>query len=240
MKIGALASGGGTNLQAIIDACNNGYIEDSSVDIVISDKKEAYALERAKSSKIFSLFLDPPQFLKFKKGMNIEDIMNDPMRREYDRKIMKELKRRNIEVLCLAGYMLFVTPEILNEIPTINIHPAVLPSFKGLHGVKDALEYGVKVIGCTTHFADDKADHGPIILQATTPILPGENSEDLIKRNLKREYLIYPETLRLFKNELLKVNGRKVITTWDDKHFDFQQHLLKLWRRDINDYYNSR
>ena len=172
MKIGVLASGGGTNLQAIIDACQTGYIPSSNVEIIISNKKEAFALERGKNNNIYSLFLKTPEFIKYKRGMDIEDIMNDSLRREYDIEIVKELKKRNVEILCLAGYMLFVTPEILDEFITINIHPAILPSFKGLHGVKDASIYGVKVIGCTTHFVDNKEDHGPIILQATTPVLP--------------------------------------------------------------------
>jgi phosphoribosylglycinamide formyltransferase-1 len=240
MKIGILASGGGSNLQAIIDACQTDYIPTSKVEIVISNKREAFALERAKNNSISPLFLETPDFIKYKRGMNIEDIMNDSLRREYDHKIVKELKKRNVDILCLAGYMLFVTPVILDEFITINIHPAILPSFKGLHGVKNASNYGVKVIGCTTHLVDNKEDHGPVILQATTPVLPHETLEDLTKRNLKREHLIYPETLRLYKKKLLNINGRKVYVTWDNMHFKFQQHLLKLWRTDINDYYNSR
>ncbi len=240
MKIGVLASGSGTNLQAIIDACQTGYVPASKVEIVISNKKEAFALERAKRNSISSLYLEAPDFVKYKRGMNIKDIMNDSLRMEYDYEIVRELKKKNIDILCLAGYMLFVTPKILEEFTTINIHPAILPSFKGLHGVRDALNYGVKVIGCTTHFVDDKEDHGPVILQATTPILPDEALEDLSKRNLKREYLIYPETLRLYKKKLININGRNVNVTWDIEHFKFQERLLELWRTDIDDYYNSR
>lgn len=240
MRIGILASGSGTNLQAIIEACETGYIPTSNVEIVLSNKKNAFALERARNNKISSVFLETPAFIKLKKGMNIENIMNDPMRREYDHEIVQELKERNVDVLCLAGYMLFVTPVILNEFSTINIHPAILPSFKGLYGLNDAVNYGVKIIGSTTHFVDDKEDHGPVILQATTPILPSEDLEKLSKRNLKREYLIYPETLRLYKKKLLSLNGRKVDIVWDEEHFKFQQRLLELWRNDINDYYNSR
>ncbi|MFX1423999.1 MAG: phosphoribosylglycinamide formyltransferase [Promethearchaeota archaeon] len=240
MKIGVLASGSGTNLQAIIDACKTGYIPNSNVEIVISNKNNSYSLERAKNNGILSLFLEPPSFIKFKRGMKIEDIMNDSLRREYDHKIMYELKKRDVEILCLAGYMLFVTPVILDEFTAINIHPAILPSFKGLHGIPDALNYGVKVIGCTTHFVDDKEDHGPIILQASTPVLPSEPLGNLSERNLKREYLIFAETLRLYKKKLLNLNGRKVEILWDEEHFNFHYRLLELWRKDINDYHNSR
>lgn len=243
MRIGVLASGGGSNLQSIIDSCESGYVPDSQVVLVLSNKQKAYALERAENQDIETRFLKQPDgFLKYKRGMNIEDIMNDPLRRKYDRQIIDELKKMDVEVVCLAGYLLFVTTKLLDEFPlaVINIHPAVLPSFKGLHGVKDAWEYGVKVIGCTTHFVDNKEDHGPIILQASTLVLPHETSESLSKRNLKREHLIYSETLRLYQKGSLKVNGRKVEIKWDETHFDFHQQLLELWRIDINDYYNSR
>jgi phosphoribosylglycinamide formyltransferase-1 len=172
--------------------------------------------------------------------MKIENLMNDPLRREYDHKIVHELKKRDVDILCLAGYMFLVTPVILDEFTTINIHPAILPAFKGLHGILDALNYGVKVIGCTTHFVDNKEDHGPIILQASTPVLPSEPLNDLSKRNLKREYLIFTETLRLYKKKLLILNGRKVEILFDEEHFNFHHRLLELWRKDIDDYYNSR
>ncbi|MFX0173993.1 MAG: phosphoribosylglycinamide formyltransferase [Candidatus Hodarchaeota archaeon] len=243
MRIGVLASGSGSNLQSIIDSCISGYIPDSQVVLVLSNKQNAFALERAKSHNIEARFLNPPDgFLKFKRGMNIEDIMNDPLRRKYDQQIIDEFKKKEVDVVCLAGYLLFVTPKFLDEFPNavINIHPAVLPSFKGQHGIRDAWEYGVKVIGCTTHFVDDKEDHGPIILQVSSVVLPHETSESLSKRNLKREHLIYPETLRLYQKGSLKVNGRKVEIKWDEAHFNFHQQLLELWRNDIDDYYNSR
>ncbi|MHA2247535.1 MAG: phosphoribosylglycinamide formyltransferase [Candidatus Hodarchaeales archaeon] len=206
----------------------------------MSNKNNSYALERAKNNGISSLFLETPSFIKFKRGMKIENLMNDPLRREYDHKIVHELKKRDVDILCLAGYMFLVTPVILDEFTTINIHPAILPAFKGLHGILDALNYGVKVIGCTTHFVDNKEDHGPIILQASTPVLPSEPLNDLSKRNLKREYLIFTETLRLYKKKLLILNGRKVEILFDEEHFNFHHRLLELWRKDIDDYYNSR
>ncbi|MFX1515413.1 MAG: phosphoribosylglycinamide formyltransferase [Promethearchaeota archaeon] len=243
MRIGVIASGGGSNLQSIIDSCESGYIPDSQIVLVLSNKRSAYALERAENHNIEARFLKPPDGIsKYKKGMNIVDIMNDPLRRKYDQQIINELQKKDVDVICLAGYLLFVTPKLIDEYPraVINIHPAVLPSFKGLHGIKDAWDYGVKVVGCTTHFVDDKEDHGPIILQAQTLVLPYEISESLTKRNLKREHLIYPETLRLYQKGSLKVNGRKVEIKWDEKHFNFHQQLLDLWRNDIDDYYNSR
>ena len=241
MNIGVLASGGGTNFQSIIDSCESGYIPESQLVVAISNKEDAFALQRAEKHGIDSIYLEPPDGMKiYKKGMAIEEIMNDPFRKAYDRKIAIKLSIKKVDVVCLAGYMLFVTPELLDKYDLINIHPALLPSFKGMHGVNDAWNYGTKVIGCTTHFVDDKEDHGPIILQATTPVFPNSTPQILAERNLKREHVIYPESIRLYQQGLLKVNGRSVEITWDKRHFEFHRKVFSLWSSEINDYNNSR
>ncbi|MFW9777996.1 MAG: phosphoribosylglycinamide formyltransferase [Candidatus Heimdallarchaeota archaeon] len=241
MKIGVLASGGGSNLQSIINACQHDYIPESKVTLVISNKKDAYALERARKHNIESIWIRPPlNMKKLQKGGDLDEILADPVRQEYDSQIKKTLLDFHIDVLCMAGYMLFVTPILLDNWDVINIHPALLPAFAGMHGVQDAWDYGTRVIGCTTHFADNKMDHGPIILQATTPVFPGEDPKVLGDRNLRREHLIYPESLRLYQQGLLKRKGRKVTIEWDEAHYWFHQQLLELWRNDFHDYYNSR
>ncbi|MFW9854340.1 MAG: phosphoribosylglycinamide formyltransferase [Candidatus Thorarchaeota archaeon] len=241
MKIGVLASGGGSNLQSIINACESDYIPDSRVELVISNKKDAYALERAKKHEIESMWLKPPLGMKkFQKGGNLAEILADPVRQKYDTQIKKALLDLHIDVLCMAGYMLFATPILLDNWDIINIHPALLPAFPGMHGVQDAWDYGTQVIGCTTHFADQKMDHGAIILQATTPVFPGEDPKALADRNLRREHLIYPESLRLYQQGLLTRKGRRITIEWDETHYLFHQELLELWRNDFHDYYNSR
>lgn len=240
MKIGVLASGSGSNLQSIIDSCNSGYIPNSSVELVISNNEKAFALTRASNHGIKSNYIHPPDFIKYKKGMNIDEIMNDPLRREYDKLLVENFSNVNVEVICLAGYMLFVTPALLDKFTIINIHPSILPSFKGLHGIRDAINYGANVVGCTTHFVDNDEDTGPIILQATTPIFTGMSTEEISLLNLKREHIIFAETLRLYCKNLLRVKGRQVEIIWDKEHFEYQNKLLYLWKSDIDDYNNRR
>lgn len=234
MRIGVLASGGGTNLQSIID---NSEKYSWKVGIVISNNEDAYALERARRQGIKSVYLETPEnMLKYKPGTDIEEIMKDPARRDYDILISELLDQHKIKVVALAGYMLFVTPELINNHDIINIHPALLPSFKGLHGVRDTYNYAVRITGCTTHFVDDKEDHGPIILQAFTPVFPYDTEESLIKRNLKREHLLYPETLRLY-GKGVEIKDRRVLYEVDDEHVEFQNKLLEMFRGDFGDYY---
>lgn len=197
MNIAVLCSGSGTNLQAIIDSVKSGYIP-AKIALVVSDNKDAYALTRAKSAGIETLVLNSKDF---------------KTREEFDKEIIKNLKKRNVELVVLAGFMRLMSPYFIKEYKNrvINIHPALLPSFKGTHGIKDALDYGVKVTGPTVHFVDEKLDHGPIILQRAVEVKDADTEETLLGRVHKEEYKIYPEAIKLFVEGRLKIEGRKVI-----------------------------
>jgi len=195
-RIAVLVSGRGSNLMAIIDAAERGEIR-SKIELVISDNKEAYALTRAKEHGIRTLFIDPKEF---------------KTREDYDRQIVKHLKEHQIELVCLAGYMLLVTPYFVQEYKNriMNIHPALLPAFPGLDVQRKAIEYGVKVTGCTVHFVDEGCDTGPIIIQRAVPVLEDDTPETLSARILKEEHNIYKEAIRLFEEGRLVVEGRRV------------------------------
>ncbi|UCF49206.1 MAG: phosphoribosylglycinamide formyltransferase [Thermoplasmatales archaeon] len=207
LRVGVLASGGGTDLQSIIDASEKEMI-DAEVAVVISDNKDAFALIRAKKHKIDAYFINP-------KGKEKED---------FDKEIDKILEENNIELVVGAGYMRILSSCFVKKWygKLINIHPALLPSFKGTTGQQDALDYGVKLSGCTTHFMDEKMDHGPIILQAAVKIISGDNKDKLAHRILEVEHQILPRTIDLFAQDRLKIDGRKVTIkkgdSWKDKY----------------------
>ena len=194
LRVGVLASGGGTDLQSIIDASEKGMI-DADV-VVISDNKDAYALKRAEKHGIRAFFVNP-------KGRD---------EGEHEKEINTILKDNNINLLVGAGYMRLLSPSFVKKWygKLINIHPALLPSFKGTNGQGDALDYGVKISGCTTHFMDEETDHGPIILQAAVKVLPGDDRDKLAARILEVEHQILPRTVQLFAEGRLKIEGRKV------------------------------
>lgn len=194
--VGVLASGSGTNLQAIIDAAEAGKIA-ARVAVVISDKKDAYALTRAKKHKITHFFVDLSSF---------------PSRAEYDRHLISLLREHKVDLVVLAGYMLLVGPEFVRAFPhrIMNIHPALLPSFPGTHGVADALKYGVKISGVTVHFVDEELDTGPIILQEAVSVLDDDTEETLHQRIHQVEYKLYPLAIKLFAEGKLRVEGRRV------------------------------
>jgi len=193
LKLGVLASGRGTNLQAIIDACKEKKIN-AEVSIVISDNKEAYALERARKNKIDAFYVDASD------------------KRKHEEKMDELLQSYGIELVIGAGYMRILSPWFIerwrNKI--INIHPALLPSFKGIDAQRQALDYGVKIAGCTTHFMDEKPDHGPIILQAAVKVLPNDDRDSLAARILKVEHQILPRSIDLYEQNRLVIEGRKV------------------------------
>ena len=207
LRVGVLASGGGTDLQSIIDASEKDMI-DAKVVAVVSDKKDAYALERARKHGIKAFFVDP-------NGKNIG---------EHEGEINKIFKDNNVELVVGAGYMRVLSSSFVKKWygKLINIHPALLPSFKGTNGQGDALDYGVKISGCTTHFMDEKMDHGPIILQAAVKVLPNDDRDKLAHRILDVEHQILPRTVQLFAEGCLKIDGRKVIIkpgdSWKDKY----------------------
>lgn len=196
MNIAVLCSGSGTNLQAIIDSVKSGYIS-ARIALVVSDNKKAFALERAKKAGIETLIL------------NIKDFKG---REEFDKEVIKNLKKKDVGLVVLAGFMRLLSPHFIKEYKNriMNIHPALLPSFKGTHGIKDALEYGAKVTGPTVHFVDDKLDNGPIILQKAVEVLNGDTEESLLERVHKEEHRIYPEAIKLFVEGKIKVEGRRV------------------------------
>jgi len=199
INIGVLASGRGSNLQAILDAIQAGKL-DAKGAVVISDKKEAQALERARQHGLPAVYLPSKDY---------------PNRESYDSAIVKILQEYETDLVVLAGYLRIITPTLI--IPyrnrVMNIHPSLLPAFPGLHGQRQALAYGVKVTGATVHFVDEEVDHGPIIIQATVPVLDQDTEEALSARILEQEHRIYPQAIQWFAEDRLKVDGRRVIIT---------------------------
>ncbi len=197
LMIGVLASGRGSNFQSIIDAIEAGYIK-AGLRVLITDNPDAFAIERAKKHCIEQLILSPKQFVS---------------KDAYFEKIADELKSRSVGLVVLAGFMRIVGKPLIEAFPNriMNIHPALLPSFPGLHGQKQASDYAVKISGCTVHFVDEGMDTGPIIIQAAVPVKDDDTEESLSERILKFEHRIYPEAIRLFSEDRLRVVGRKVI-----------------------------
>ncbi len=195
-RIAVLLSGRGSNFMAIHDAILEGKIN-AEIVLVFSNKKDARGLQIAKERGLETLFLDPKDF---------------PSREEYDKRIVEELKKRDVDLVCLAGYMRILTPYFVNQFRNriMNIHPALLPSFPGLHAQRQALEWGVKFSGATVHFVTEEVDAGPIIIQAVVPVFQYDTEETLSSRILKQEHKIYPEAIRLFFEGKLEVRGRKV------------------------------
>jgi phosphoribosylglycinamide formyltransferase-1 len=196
MNIAVLVSGSGTNLQAIIDAVEAGRIP-AKIALVVSDKAGAPALGRARKAGIETLALDSRKFAS---------------REEFDREISKNLGSRGVGLVALAGYMRLLGPAFIREYRNriMNVHPALLPSFKGTHGIKDALAYGVKVTGATVHFVEDELDAGPVIMQSAVEVRDSDTEATLLERVHKEEHRIYPEAIRLFVEGKLEVDGRRV------------------------------
>jgi phosphoribosylglycinamide formyltransferase-1 len=196
VNIAVFCSGNGSNLQAIIDKVAEGYIP-AKIALVVSDNETAFALKRAKKSGIETLVLDKKDF---------------KTREEFDKEVIKNLKKKGVGLVVLAGFMRLLSPHFIKEYKNkiINIHPALLPSFKGTHGIKDALEYGVKVTGPTVHFVDENLDNGPIILQKAIEVKDDDTEEDLLVRVHKEEHKIYPEAIKLFAEGRLNIKGRRV------------------------------
>ncbi|MFH2137616.1 MAG: phosphoribosylglycinamide formyltransferase [Candidatus Omnitrophota bacterium] len=195
-NIAIFCSGFGSNLQAIIKAVSKGKIK-AKIAIVISDKVDAYALVRAKKAKIPIAFIDPSVY-KDKKS--------------YEQSVVRILEKRNIDFVILAGYMRILSEYFIKRFKDkiLNVHPALLPSFKGIQGIKDALTYGVKITGVTVHFVDAKPDHGPIISQAVVKINPDDTQESLAKRIHALEHKLYPKAIQLLVKGKLKIKKRLV------------------------------
>ena len=197
VKIAVLVSGRGSNLQEIIGSIEKGCLKNAEINVVISNKADAYALERSRNHGINAVFLDPRGYSKA----------------GYDMAILNVLTQYDIDLLLLAGYFRLLGNEIIKAYRNriMNIHPSLLPAFRGLHAQKQAFEYGVKVAGCTVHFVDEGLDSGPIILQSCVPVLQGDTEETLTARILEQEHIIYPEAVRLFVEGKLKIEGRNVV-----------------------------
>ncbi|HEV7642429.1 MAG TPA: phosphoribosylglycinamide formyltransferase [Pyrinomonadaceae bacterium] len=181
MKLGILISGRGSNMQAIIDAVQQGRILGAEVAVVISDQPNAAGLIKAKEKGIKTVVVE-------RAGRK---------RAEHDAEIAAELQKRNVELVCLAGYMRLLSPEFIRAFPDqiINIHPSLLPDFKGLDAQRQAFEQGAKVTGCTVHFVDEELDNGPIIAQRTVEVRGDDTAETLAARILEQEHELYVEAI---------------------------------------------
>ncbi len=198
VKLGVLVSGRGSNLQAIIDNIEKGLLS-AEIAIVISDQPDAYSLERARKHNIPAVHLSAKGFRD--------------KREKYDEMLVKELQKRNVDLICLAGFMRIITPVLIKAFPNrvMNIHPALLPAFPGLHVQKAALEHGVRFSGCTVHFVDEGMDTGPIIIQAVVPVLDSDTEDTLSERILTQEHKIYSRAIQLYAEGRLTINGRRVM-----------------------------
>jgi phosphoribosylglycinamide formyltransferase-1 len=189
-----------------MDACERGDV-DGRVCIVLSNVEGAYALERAR-----------------KKGVPTRVISHThyPDRETFDRELAKALQDSRVDLVALAGFMRVLTPSFLRQFPgrVMNIHPALLPSFPGLHVRQKAIDHGVRFSGCTVHFVDEGVDSGPIIIQAVVPVYPDDTEEDLKERILRLEHRIYPKAMQLFAQNRLTIDGRRVLVRDHQKDGD--------------------
>ncbi|HEU4366966.1 MAG TPA: phosphoribosylglycinamide formyltransferase [Methylomirabilota bacterium] len=197
LAIGVLASGRGSNLQAILDACGRPGFP-ARVAVVISDRERAPALERARAAGVEALWVDPKAFAD---------------REAFDLALVRELRARAVGLVCHAGFMRILSPAYVRAFAgrALNVHPALLPAFPGLHAPRQALEHGVKVAGATVHFVDEGVDTGPIVAQAAVPVEPADTEDTLAARILAQEHRLYPEAIRLFAEGRLRIDGRRVI-----------------------------
>ena len=195
-RIAVLASGRGSNFQAVIDAIAAGQIPAACVAL-ITDNPKAYAIERAAKAKI---------------PVNIVDFASFPSRDAYDRALLAAMQECRADLFVLAGYMRILGVDVVRAFPLkmVNIHPALLPSFTGLHAQRQAVLHGVKIAGCTVHFVDESLDGGPIILQRSVPVLDDDDEDDLADRILEQEHVAFPEAIRLFCEDRLEITGRIV------------------------------
>jgi len=199
LKLGVLISGSGSNLQSIIDHIDDGRLS-AEIKIVISNNPGAFGINRAKKHGIPFAVVDSEKFTD---------------REEFDRQLVGILSAAAVDLIVLAGFMRILSPFFLQAFPQriINIHPALLPAFPGIHVQKKALDYGVKFSGCTVHFVDEGVDTGPIIIQSVVPVFPDDDEETLSKRILKEEHRIYPQAIQFFAEGRIMLSGRKVQIT---------------------------
>ena len=196
LAVGVLVSGRGSNLQALLDACATPGFP-ARIAVVISDREDAPALERARAAGVETLWVNPKDFVD---------------REAFSLALVRELEARKVGLVCQAGFMRILSPAYVRAFAgrAFNIHPSLLPAFPGLHPHRQALEHGVKVSGATVHFVEDGVDSGPIVLQAAVPVEPDDTEETLAARVLKEEHRLYPQAVRLFAEGRLEIVGRRV------------------------------
>ena len=201
LRVGVLVSGRGSNLQALLDASARREYP-AEVVVVISDRERAPALDRARAAGVEALFVNPKDFAD---------------RESFDLALVRELTARRVDLACNAGFMRILSAAYVRAFAgkAMNIHPSLLPAFPGLHAQRQALEHGAKVAGVTVHFVDEGLDAGPIILQASVPVLPDDTEESLSARILAEEHRLYPEAVRLFAEGRLAIVGRRVLVRND-------------------------
>lgn len=191
MRVGVLASGGGSNLQAILDA------KVAEVAVVISNVAGAKALQRAEAAGVPALLLSHKAH---------------PSRDAYDAEVVRLLRQHQVDLVCLAGFMRLIGPVFLSAFQNriINIHPALLPAYPGMHAARQAVNAGARISGCTVHIVDEGTDTGPIVIQAAVPVLDDDSEETLAARILKQEHRIYPRAIQLFAQGRVSIEGRRV------------------------------
>ncbi|MRR55801.1 MAG: phosphoribosylglycinamide formyltransferase [Deltaproteobacteria bacterium] len=196
VRVAVLVSGNGSNLQSIIDHIEEGKLN-ASIACVISNREDAFALERAKKHQLPSFYLNHRSFSD---------------RRSFDAAVLEIVREHSAELVVLAGFNRILSTVLLDAFPLaiLNIHPALLPAFPGNHAQRLALQHGVKIAGCTVHFVDPGTDTGPIIAQAAVPVLDGDTEETLSRRILREEHRLYPGVIRLFTEGRIRVEGRRV------------------------------
>ena len=196
-KLGILLSGRGSNFAAIADSIEAGRIPGAEIAVVISNRADAPGLELARKRGPNSLLLES-------KGKN---------REQYDAEVAAALNKHNVDLVCLAGYMRLLSPWFVQQFAgmILNIHPSLLPAFPGIDAQKQAIEYGVKISGCTVHFVDEQVDHGAIIVQRTVPVLPDDDEHTLSARILEQEHIAYTEAINIVLSGNYEIAGRRVL-----------------------------
>ena len=195
-RLGILISGRGSNFRAIADAVEQGRL-DAEIAVVISNRESAAGLQIARERGLYAVSLPS-------RGLD---------RTVYDRLVIEELRRNQVDLVCLAGFLRLLSAEFIQAFPNriVNIHPSLLPAFPGLDAQHQALEYGVKITGCTVHFVDEQLDSGPIILQVAVPVLDDDTDETLSARILTEEHRIYPEAIGMVLRGKYRLSGRRVV-----------------------------
>ncbi len=206
-RVGILISGRGSNMVALLEGMRAGEIP-AEAALVVSNDPAAGGLAKARAYGVATAVVPQAEY----KGKG---------RQAHDEAVAAELDRHGVEIVCLAGYMRILSPWFVARYAgrLLNIHPALLPAFPGLHGAKQALDHGARVAGCTVHFVDAEVDHGPTVAQAAVPVQPGDTEETLAARILEQEHRIYPLALRLLAEGRLSIEGRRVVVAGEEPGF---------------------